>query len=228
MSIRCLSFLQYSRMMGVSFLRCKKSLLLAYAVIALVVSIPVTANPATATDSLVKKLRQLETFSGQFQQMLVDANGDTLQASSGDFLLKRPGYFRWETKDPFPQLLVSNLKNIWLYDPDLEQVTVREYGENVSQTPALLLGGDVDNIATHYMVEQINEQTYHLLPRLPQELFKQLIVSFVDAQLRDMTLLDSLGQQTRFTFVNGIYNQAIDDHVFEFTPPSGTDIVLGR
>lgn len=179
-------------------------------------------------DTLATKLKRLDTFSGQFQQTLVDANGDTLQESSGDFLLKRPGYFRWETKDPFPQLLVSNLKEIWLYDEDLEQVTIRQYNEDISRTPALLLGGNVDNITAHYTVEKMNEDTYHLVPKVSQELFKQLVVSFSGVQLSDMTLLDALGQQTRFTFINGEYNKAITDDSFEFIPPSGTDIILGR
>jgi outer membrane lipoprotein carrier protein len=182
----------------------------------------------TDVDALAEKLQRLETLSGKFQQTLVDAKGETLQASSGVFYLQRPGYFRWETQQPFPQLLVSDLQSIWLYDPDLAQVTVREYNEKVSATPALLLSGDVEKINQHYQVSKQDNNHYILKPISPQELFSELAVFFVDGQLTKMTLRDSLAQTTTFTFLEAVQNQSIAPELFTFIPPKGTDLISGN
>jgi outer membrane lipoprotein carrier protein len=183
---------------------------------------------ADDADELAKQLSLLETFSGVFEQTLADDKGIMLQESSGDFFLQRPGYFRWETKAPFPQLLVSDLQSIWLYDPDLEQVTVREYSDKIAATPAILFSGDVSKINLHYVISLQEEGSYRLTPKNQHELFTQLTVTFTDTQLSEMSLQDSLGQTTRFRFLEGVYNQVISPVLFEFTPPAGTDIIVGN
>jgi outer membrane lipoprotein carrier protein len=183
---------------------------------------------AADVDDLAGKLVMLTTFAGDFQQTLVDDEGEVLQESSGVFSLKRPGYFYWETQEPFPQLLVSDLSNIWLYDPDLEQATVKPYDDSVSQTPALLLSGDVSKMKESYIVSKKTDNEYMLIPNNQQELFVQLIVTFSSDQLSSMSLQDSLGQTTTFTFINGVYNQEIADELFQFVPPEGTDVILGN
>lgn len=180
----------------------------------------------TDANELSQKLASLDGLSGQFQQTLHDAQGEVLQESSGKFLLKRPGLFRWETQDPFPQLLVSNLENIWLYDPDLEQVTIRTYDSRLSQTPALLLSGDVEQINEHYIVKKVSETKYELTPKGSQDLFTVLVVVFEESQLSKMVLTDSLEQTTTFEFLQTQANPVIDLTQFEFTPPAGTDVIV--
>ena len=190
-------------------------------------SVFTTMVNAADVDVLAEKLVQLSTFSGDFRQTLADDQGETLQESTGVFFLERPGYFNWETTAPFPQLLVSDLTSIWLYDPDLEQVTVRPYDESVSQTPALLLSGDVSKMSASYEVVQTTDNQFSLTPKNQQELFTQLMVEFAEGQLVSMSLQDSLGQTTTFTFLNGIYNQPIPSELFQFIPPEGTDVIVG-
>ncbi len=187
-----------------------------------------TSALASDAKALTEQLSQLNTFMGAFEQTLVDDKGEQLQSSTGDFFLQRPGYFRWETKAPFPQLLVSDLQSIWLYDPDLEQVSVRNYDDRLSATPALLLSGDVNQVTEHYEIVRESDQRYQLTPKLAHELFDQLIVSFSGDQLESMVLKDALGQTTTFRFIDGIYNQVIPQAMFEFSPPEGTDVIIGN
>ncbi len=183
---------------------------------------------ADSTDDLVAALSQLNNLSGQFEQSLVDDQGTLLQESSGTFLLKRPGYFRWETMEPFPQLLVSDLQSIWLYDPDLEQVTIRSYDQKLSQTPALLLNGDAEQIRRQYTVDKLSDDEYRLTPIEQQDLFNILDVVFVEGQLSRMSLVDSLGQTTTFHLINTATDQDIQLSDFTFEPPEGTDIIVGE
>jgi outer membrane lipoprotein carrier protein len=203
-----------------SILRC--------ASIVITLLIPTSVMAQNDAGELAAKLGQLNTLSGQFQQTLVDAQGQVLQKSSGDFLLKRPGFFRWETYDPFPQLLVSNLETIWLYDSDLEQVTVRPYNDQVSQMPVLLFSGDAQKIHRHYTVTKIGPDDYELLPSSSHNVFNLLVVSFNNSQLEKVVLIDSLEQQTTFLFLNVEYNTNIDSSRFEFSPPVGTDVITAN
>ena len=186
---------------------------------------------ADALDSLNKLLNQYETLSGEFEQTLVDDQGQLIQDSQGQFLLKRPGYFRWDTQSPFPQLLVSNLETIWLYDPDLEQVTVRPYANNIDQTPSLLLSGDTEKIAERYQISQEdNLQKFTLIPKqetigTEAATFTELKLEFEQGKLVAMIMRDTLAQTTTFRFIDVVANPTIEMSQFEFTPPPGVDVL---
>ena len=194
----------------------------------------INADPA---QQLIDLLAPLNTLNGEFQQTLTDANGEVLQESNGVFSLKRPGFFRWQTVEPFPQLLVSNQQTIWLYDEDLEQVIVRPYTESINQTPALLLSGDPNKLSSYYRVqsENINEQeiTFTLvsnseaLPTDPTtQPFTQIVLSFNNRQLSAMQLTDTLGQVSSFYFTDLIVNPVLASDIFSFTPPPGVDVIV--
>ncbi|MFT6791973.1 MAG: outer membrane lipoprotein carrier protein [Cellvibrionaceae bacterium] len=211
------------------FIRMKIFYLLSALVVSVICSFAHAQNDAFG--ALDDQLKRYESLSGQFQQTLVDHQGLLIQESSGEFMLKRPGYFRWDTRDPFPQLLISNLKTIWLYDPDLEQVTVRSYQNMLDQTPSLLLGGKADAIAEKYQVvfsEQSSEQSLHfiLTPKFDDSTFTQLQLIFHEGLLAVMILRDSLDQTTTFRFSELTRDPPIDSDVFEFTPPEGVDVLV--
>lgn len=197
---------------------------------------------ADDSQELTKLLAQYKTIQGDFEQSLQDSKGEIIQESSGVFTVKSPGFFRWNTQLPFPQLLVSNLEDIWLYDPDLEQVTIRPYSQEIDQSPALLLSGNVEKISKIYSIKKINSiakaddaktasstdiSSYFVLtPKQTNNVFLQLYLGFVDKKLHEMTLEDSLGQTTRFIFKNMTLNTLIDDGIFEFSIPDGVDVLI--
>lgn len=193
----------------------------------LVLLLPLFVN-ADDTTELSNLLKTYKTISGKFTQQLVDETGELIQDSTGEFQVKKPGYFHWETKQPFPQLLVSNLESIWLYDPDLEQVTVRSYKKNVDQSPALLLNGDVQKITENYRVRKATGESsrFILLPLNNQATFTELQLAFQDKELIQMVLKDSLQQTTTFNFSQLALNRNILDTAFEFIVPEGVDILV--
>lgn len=184
----------------------------------------------SSTQELSVLLASYTAVSGEFTQTLIDESNTLIQDSNGRFTVKKPGYFHWETIAPFPQLLVSNLETIWLYDPDLEQVTVRPYAGNVDDTPALLLSGDADKIAARYSVVKPNknEQRFVLTPLATGGTFTELQVLFENSALKQMQLQDSLQQVTTFTFTRLQLDPSISDSLFEFTPPEGVDILINE
>lgn len=185
-----------------------------------------TVTFANPTQEVSELLSRYESFSGFFEQSLVDDKGQNLQTLSGEFMIKRPGLFRWETYNPYPQLLVSDLKTLWLFDPDLEQVTVRPFDNQASQSPALLLSGDADNISTHYQVTSIEtNRRYELIPTTSNN-FSQMELLFENAALSQIIVLDSLDQTTTFTFSDIKTNQTFLPSLFEFDIPDGVDVLI--
>jgi outer membrane lipoprotein carrier protein len=184
---------------------------------------------ADATAELVERLSGLKSMSGEFRQTVLDQDDSRLQEASGTMVVARPNRFRWHTRTPFEQLVVSDGNRVWIYDVDLEQVVVKPLAGQVSRTPALLFGGTPESVADSFDVERLDSrgetETYQLLPREEEPMFRLLEVTFDGPRPQSMRLEDSLGQKTTIEFLALQMNAAPDDAVFEFTPPEGADVI---
>jgi outer membrane lipoprotein carrier protein len=194
----------------------------------LVALAPAHADQAASTKRLTGLLNQAETLTGRFSQLSLDGSGTQLQETSGELTLKRPGQFRWHTDAPMEQLLVSNGKKVWLYDPDLEQVTIQELDQRLTHTPALLLSGDVSTISENFEVshkEAGEVVDFTLKPKAKDTLFDNLRLSFRNGVINDMQLIDSVGQRTNILFMGVKMNQPLKADLFTFKIPEGADVI---
>ncbi len=185
------------------------------------------ANPAAA-DQLSHKLSRLETFSADFVQFIVDKAGAAVQQTSGRLKAKRPGRFYWYTAPPLEQFVKSDDEEVWVYDPDLEQVTVHKKDANASTTPSVLLSGDIAKLDASYLVDYVRSdgvETFMLKPKGEDSLFESLKLRFVDDVLVEMRLTDGLGQKTTLSFSNVVTNKVLTDADFELNLPEGVDII---
>ncbi len=173
-------------------------------------------------------VNEVITFSASFKQSLVDSNGETTDQSSGTLLISRPGKFRWATDDPYEQLLVADGLNIWSYDIDLEQVTVKPQAEALANTPAMLLGGsDAALDQFNYGGTTIEKETTWVRfdPKDTSSGFERMELGFVDSQLQRMIFFDHLDQTTLVALDDLVVNEAIDSERFEFEIPEDVDVV---
>ena len=190
--------------------------------------LPAHADEAAAAKRLTELLGQAQTLSARFSQLTLDASGTQLQETSGQLVLKRPGLFRWHTDEPMEQLLVSNGEKVWLYDPDLEQVTVQSLDQRLTHTPALLLSGDVSKIRENFSIEYKEGGSvvdFILKPRANDSLFDSLRLSFRNRVINDMQLIDSIGQRTNILFLAVKMNEPVDASQFNFQVPEGADVI---
>ncbi|WP_349570203.1 outer membrane lipoprotein chaperone LolA [Azotobacter salinestris] len=188
--------------------------------------------PAQADERSIQRLTQLldraQTLTARFSQLTLDGSGTQLQETSGEMALKRPGLFRWHTDAPQEQLLVSNGKTVWLYDPDLEQVTIRSLDQRLTHTPALLLSGDISKIGENFEIthkEAGGVVDFILKPKAKDTLFDNLRLSFREGVVNDMQLIDGVGQRTNILFFGVKMNQSLDTAQFDFKVPEGTDVI---
>ena len=185
---------------------------------------------AVATKKLVENLSAMNSMKADFHQTVEDSKRARLQDVTGKIWVKRPGKFRWDTNEPYPQSIITNGELLWIYDVDLEQITQRKLDRQVGNTPALLLSGNPEAISESFAIsayeyEETGEWRFDLTPKSEEALFELLRVHFVNGKLRDMFLRDSLGQTTRIEFKSPEINVAVDDKVFDFEPPEGVDVI---
>lgn len=197
-------------------------------VLALLLSSFSVADEAAA-QKLNKLLSKAQSFSANFEQVIVDGGGNNLQKVNGELTVKRPGLFYWRTHKPYQQLLVSDGKQTWFYDIDLDQVTVRKTDQRLTNTPALLLSGDVSELTSSFKIMENklgdNDTIFELTPLGKDKVFEMMTLAFHEAQLVEMRLQDGLGQITRLEFTQVKQNPNLDEKIFHFTPPKGVDVM---
>ena len=171
---------------------------------------------------------QVSTFSGDFEQILIDPDGEILERSAGTLEISRPGRFRWAYADPYEQWLVADGLNIWSYDVDLAQVTVKPQSEALANTPALLLGGSdaaLDEFVFDGSYEKDGMTWVRMRPVTTDSGFYSLELAFADRTLSQMRFFDNLDQTTIVSLENVAVNADIDADRFEFTVPDDVDVV---
>jgi chaperone LolA len=186
------------------------------------------ADPAAGRQKVEGFLQGLQSLQAQFKQTLIDRNGRTVEEASGVLAIRRPDRFRWDYREPNEQVIVADGSRIWLYDADLEQVTVRKLDDTLSATPAMLLSGQ-GNLQDNFTVTQASQEAAILWVRMEPKRddtdFKWVRLGFDGATLKFMQLADKLGQTTSLEFTQLERNPPIDPSRFTFTVPPGADVI---
>ncbi|MES2869880.1 MAG: outer membrane lipoprotein chaperone LolA [Pseudomonadota bacterium] len=187
---------------------------------------------AHADADSVKRLGQLlgqsDTITARFSQLTLDGSGTQLQETAGEMSVKRPGLFYWHTDAPQEQTMISDGQKVTLWDPDLEQATIKKLDQRLTQTPALLLSGDVSKISESFDItsKQAGDvMDFTLKPKTKDTLFDSLRLSFRGGKINDMQLIDSIGQRTNILFNGVVVNQPIPASKFKFDIPKGADVI---
>lgn len=186
---------------------------------------------AGARDDLNTFTNGLKGLDGDFVQRVYTSQGKLKETSSGEVQLSVPRLFRWEYTRPYPQLIVADGDKVWIYDPDLAQVTVRPQGVEEQSSPLAALfeparldamfkveeGGKADGLAW-----------LKLTPRQGQEAsFRTARLGFDAAALVKMEVVDAIGQRTEIDFKGWQRNPAFASGTFKYTPAKGVDVIGG-
>jgi outer membrane lipoprotein carrier protein len=173
-------------------------------------------------------VENVETMQGRFEQALIDAGGEVVERSSGTLEIERPGKFRWTYFEPYEQQLVADGLNIWSYDVDLAQVTVKPQAEALANTPALLLGGDEQALSQFRFDGATLENGTTWVRMIPIDTssgFERMELGFLDGQLTRMAFFDNLEQTTLVALYDVVTNEPIDAARFAFEVPDDADLV---
>lgn len=183
----------------------------------------------SAANRLTTLLQSLQSVEGRYEQTLFDQKGIMLETTKGRFALKRPGYFFWKSEEPYPQTVVGNPKTLWVYDPDLEQVTVRQQDLSAAHNPARLLSNDISDLEKLFKISlnsQKNASVFSLIPLDKQSPFSRVSFRFEHESIKTLSFTDQLGQKTDLSLDVQRLNRPIDAALFDFIAPEGTDVLV--
>jgi outer membrane lipoprotein carrier protein len=173
-------------------------------------------------------IRTTQSARAEFEQKVYDRNKKLVQESKGSFAFLRPGRFRWTFSKPYSQLIVGDGEKVWVYDEDLNQVTVRKLSSALGATPAALIAGNAD-IEQAFVFSDAGEidglQWLDAKPREKDAGFERIRMGFGLAGIDAMELVDQFGQTTMLKFSNLQRNPKLDAGTFRFTPPKGADLL---
>jgi outer membrane lipoprotein carrier protein len=192
----------------------------------LLLSFAAYAGPAT--DKLDDFFANVDAMQADFHQVLLDGQGKPVKEADGTLVMQRPGKFRWDYVTPFKQLIVADGKKIWIYDSELEQVTVKPVDTALGDTPALLLSGD-QPLEGKFLITDLGTTDgldwVELQPKVAESGFERVRLGFGKDDLEVLELLDNFGQTTRLKFTNLRRNPHVNAELFAFNPPKGVDVI---
>lgn len=190
--------------------------------------LPVLAE-ATAIESLKTFIRETRTVRADFSQTLYDQSARAIQESKGTMQFERPEKFRWVYEKPYEQMIVGDGTQVWFYDPDLNQVTIRQFNIAIGSSPAALLAGSSTIEENFELVElgvQNDLEWLEATPKSKESAFEFIQMAFSrDGELKIMALRDNFGQTTLLSFSGWNKNPALSADLFKFVPPDNADVI---
>lgn len=195
--------------------------------LAVLMSFSAAAFCEAADQVLQTKLNAIRSMTASFKQV-VKAKERVVSRSSGTMALQRPGRFRWQTKEPMAQLMIADGQRIWIYDTDLEQVTVKKQEKGLGGTAALFLSGYDNTVTRDFTVVQSgsgDNSVFDLQAKSPKANFQRMKLVFHKDMLTELVLFDQLGQVTTVQLAKTKLNPQLAVSLFQFKTPKGVDVV---
>jgi outer membrane lipoprotein carrier protein len=184
-----------------------------------------------ANDALLQFEQFALTFraaNGQFTQYTVGPQGQTTVAQKGEFAFERPGRFRWDIQAPHAQLVVSDGRQVYQYDPDLSQATVRSVDASLGSSPAAILFGEA-GLSQSFDVSPLPDRDgmawFRAIPKQPDAGLSQLDIGMHEGKPAELLLLDGFGQTTKVVLRNIRAQSSLPAQTFRFAAPAGTDVI---
>lgn len=176
----------------------------------------------TPSAELQHYLNSLQQFQAQFQQQVIDEQGEVIQQASGSMAVARPNRFHWQVEVPDEELMVADGEALWIYNPFLEQVTVLDLQQALAQSPFMLLMSDQASVWQQYQISKI-ATGFSIKPLTPQ-LVSEIQVQLEGEQISQLILLDSQGKTSQFSLSQFDAKTDLAESLFQFTPPTDVDL----
>jgi outer membrane lipoprotein carrier protein len=186
--------------------------------------------PASATeveDRINKALHSLDNLQAEFKQTVLDEKKEIVQQSKGQVYIQRPAKFKWQYQQPYEQQIISDGKELWIYDVDLAQVTVKPMEFGLASAPIMVLMKN-QRVESEFDVNEIGQRKIlfwvELIPKKEDMEYSRVYLGLDGEIIKAMELRDNFGQSTQIVFENQRGNVVFDPRTFEFDPPPGVDV----
>ena len=197
-------------------------------IVSLLIPVALANSSGPARSELERFAAELEGFQADFTQTVKSQDGRIQDQTHGKVWLQSPDKLRWVYSGEFPETIVADGSNIWIYDESLQQVTVKPQSDQAADSPLMILA-DVSRLDQQFQVTELGDYENMLLLELKsldeESEFERILLGLDSSGIRMMAMEDAFGQRTEVHFENMLRNSPIDPQLFEFTPPEGVDLV---
>jgi outer membrane lipoprotein carrier protein len=184
----------------------------------------------TAEQRLKIALKSLDNSTANFKQTVLSEDKQVLQQSSGTVAISRPGKFSWIYTTPYEQQIIADGSELWVYDVDLDQVTVKPMASGLTSAPIMVLMKQ-NEINSNFTVNEVGQRKFlywvELEPKSTELEYSRIYIGLENEIVKAMELRDGFGQSTQIVFENSRQNVIHNPKVFQFTPPEGVDVFGG-
>ncbi len=189
----------------------------------------IQVNDDEATKLLKNFFDSAKQIKTDFKQVSFDAGGKVTQEVEGVLTMSRPNRFRWDYQKPYEQMILADGVKLWVFDKDLDQVTVREQANAINSTPAGILtegfGAVEKEFDTSFAGESQGLKWILFTPQNSNSEYGSIRLGFLDEVLKVVQIADKFDQLTYLEFENLKLNIDLDEAVFSFVPPEGVDVI---
>ncbi|MCW5588074.1 MAG: outer membrane lipoprotein chaperone LolA [Legionellales bacterium] len=179
--------------------------------------------------TVINYLSKVNSLTASFTQQSLGNNSNLRQNTAGTMAILRPNRFRWDILKPNKQFIIADGKSLWIYDVDLQQVTVANLQHSIGQSPALLLSGKLTGLLNSYAVSRLpnsnNSEGFSLRAKTQNATYQAVDLFFVNGIISQMRITDNLGQRSLVTFSRVQVNPRLNASIFNFQPPRGVDVI---
>lgn len=187
-----------------------------------------TAWASSAVEAFESFVQNVPAARGTFKQFTVSDQGQTARAQTGTYAFDRPGKFRWDTTEPFPQQVASDGQTLYQYDPDLQQLTVRALDQSIGSSPAAILFGQ-GQLRQAFEISTLPDadgmRWLRAVPRQPDAGLTQLDIGMREGRPVRLVLVDGFGQTTRVELLTLRAQSEFSEGEFRIDPPPGADVI---
>lgn len=192
----------------------------------LLFSLPVFSSEAV--QQLDKFFSEVNSFQGQFLQTVFNENDEVIQDAKGNIALDKPGRFRWQYTQPYPQLILADGEYLWIYDEELLQAIAKPIDVALGNAPIMLLT-DIRPLAEDFEIMEAPTRDglnwVELVPLIQDTEFHRIQIGLDAKGIQKMVLHDHFSQKTVIEFINLEMNVKFPNEYFTFTAPEGVDVV---
>lgn len=181
----------------------------------------------SAESRLNAALKRLDNLTAEFKQTVLDRDKRVIEQSSGKVAIQRPGKFSWIYTSPYEQQIIADGSELWVYDVDLDQVTVKPMESGLAAAPIMILMKQQD-IGVDFVIREVGQRKFlywvSLDPKTKDMEYSKVFIGLENGVVKAMELRDSFGQSTQIVFENLRFNVVHDPATFQFIPPAGVDV----
>ena len=173
-----------------------------------------------------------KSFKAEFSQESTLKAMDITDFAAGRMYVRYPGMMRWEYEKPEKQVIITDAKKLWIYRPADNQVMTGSAPAFFSDGKGASFLSDIKLVRQKFKIslDQSKDSFFYELTLQPIEQTLDVTDIRISVTKNTFTVVrivtyNSYGDENRIELINHQFNVDLDNQLFSFDIPPGTDVL---